>query len=915
MAGCATVRAILFMRCFKKIFWSALFILLGCGTTFSQTPVWSQLPNSPSGTSRHDDIYMLDALNGWSARGRAGPNIFRTTDGGKVWEPQLSKTDTHFRCIAFASPMRGWAGNLGPGSYDGGVTDTNVLFETFDGGTNWSPVPAVAASGMVGLCSLFVLDPQTIYGGGRVRGPAYFLKSTDGGTNWTTTNLTAAGVMGGIMDIYFHDKTNGFVVGMNTNTFATSCASTYYGRIARTTNGGASWFPVATTTLPCCYFWKMSWPTPDVGYVSLQQNADGDTNLNNTLIYYKTTDGGVTWSSNGVPYTAIAPAIATSFNGFYWQGVGFISTNEGWAGGSSLASPNNFLHTTDGGATWTPAGYNNSLSINRIRILSPTLAYASGQKLHVFRIALTNAVPPQSQTNNVGTSATFTVTAYGTAPLGYQWRFNGTNLAGANTNAYDIASVQATNAGDYSVVISDYSGAITSAVATLTVTGVAIAPSITTQPQSVVVNPGSNATFNVVAAGTAPLAYQWRFNNTNLPGTTNTSFTRTNVQSADAGNYSVVVTNSAGSVTSAVATLNLGFADDFDGYTTPSIVTTLGTTNGYKIFYRAAGGGLDFKAIFGFDYSTVTYPTNIPPAPHSTGGTTKGLYLTVNKDGTPAAAAVNLYPVGQSFAGNFALKFDLWINWRDIATSTEHALFGINHSGNVTNRITQSPSDGLFFAVEGEDDSAPDSPTLRDYSVFRGGGSGAPILMITNNTTFGPAPLLGSQFDNNNSGFVALFPPKTIPGFGTTPAGSAGLGWLRGEVRQVNGRITWLLNDTIIAQYPNTFDYTNGTILIGYDDNYSSIGDSNNFAIIDNIRVEPVVIAPVQLLSPYVAGNNFNFSFATEPYESYTVQQATNLIAPIAWVNYTNLLGNGATNDVTVPLLDQTQQYFRVNRP
>lgn len=876
---------------------------------FAQTPVWSQFSSSPAGTTpRNDDIHFVDPLHGWAARATDG--IYRTTNGGVTFtrvRPSNSaypgtNLTAHFRSINFASTMRGWAGNLGPGSYDGSVTDTNLLFETFDGGLNWSPVAAINNSDMKGFCSIHVLDAQHIYGGGRVRGPAHFAYSTNGGTNWSVTNLTAAGIMGGIMDVYFKDPQVGFVVGMDTNLFT---APPYYGSIARTTNGGLTWQVLVTTSVASSYFWKMSWPSTNIGYVSLQQNVSG----HDTVIYYKTTDGGATWVSNGIPIASIGGP------SFGLQGIGFVSETEGWMGGSaSVAAPYNFIHTTNGGATWTAEGYSDTQQINRIRFLNSSFGYMSGRKLHVFRVPLQILTPPTNQTVVIGGNVTFHAVAQGVPPLAYQWRLNGNNIAGANTNFYAIASVQATNAGDYSVVVSDYSGAITSAVATLTVTGLPVAPTITSQPQSLVVNLGSNATFAVGASGTMPLAYQWRFNSVILPGATNATYTRTNTQLSHAGDYSVVVTNLAGSITSVVATLAFGFVDDFDSYGSANTVTSIGTTNGYKIFFRSASSLLDFTAIFGFDYSTVTYPTNIPPAPHSFGGTTKGLYLTVNKDGTPAAAAVNLYPVGQSFSNSFALKFDMWINWRDIDTSTEHALFGINHSGDVTNRVGQSPSDGLFFAVEGEDDSLPTSTTLRDFSVFRGSGSGAPILMTTNNTTFGPAPLLAPQFENYNAGFVALFPPKTIPGFGTTPAGSAGLGWVRGEVRQVSDRITWLLNDTIIAQYTNVYGYTNGNILIGYNDNFSSTGDSNNFVIFDNIRVVPV--PPVRLLTPEIVGSNFRFSFATESYESYTVQWTTNLTAPV-WSNYTNLTGDGLTNLVSVPLLpgNSAQQYFRVRRP
>ncbi len=969
------------------------------------------LPNSPSGTSRHDDIYMLDATTGWTARGRAG--IHKTTDGGNTWTQVKSSTNSypgtnlvaHFRAISFLTATHGFAGNLGPGSYDGNVTDTNLLYETFDGGTTWTNHPGFAEAGMMGICAFHVLDSQTIYGGGRVRGSAHFIKSTDGGTNWTILNLNTngLGVMGGIMDVYFKDKTNGFLVGMSTNSFATSCGLTYYGRIARTTDGGTNWTPVATTGIPCCYFWKMSWPSPDVGYVSLQQNVTSNTNLNNTLIYYKTTDGGATWNSNGVPYTNISATIASSSDGYYWQGVGFISTNEGWAGGDGSSSPysDNFLHTTNGGATWTTEGYNNSASINRIRVLSPTLAYASGQKLHVFRIALGITAQPQSQTTNIGSTATFSVTAQGTDPLGYQWRFNGTNISGATTNPFSISNAQSNNAGSYDVVVSDYSGSITSTVAVLSLTGIAPSisgqpqnvttnegqnatftvtasgtaplgyqwrfntadiagatnsgytrsnaqfadagsytvvvtnsvgsvtsavatltvlsnpPSITAQPQNQSVSLGSNATFTVTASGTAPLNYQWRFNGANLSGATGTSYTRTNAQLADVGSYSVVVTNVVGSVTSAVATLTFALVEDFDGYGSPSIVTNAGTTNGYKIFFGADSGAEDFKVIFGFDYSTVTFPTNIPSAPHSTGGTTKGLYLTVNKDATAAAAGVNLYPVGQSVSGNFALKFDLWINWTTLGISTEHSLFGINHSGNVTNRVGQTTSDGLFFAVAGDGNVAAGNTSVRDFSCFRG-SNGIPFLMLTNNTTFGPTPPLGPQFDNLDPGFVSLFPSNTIAGF-TNVNGSAGLRWISGEVRQEFNLITCLLNGTAIAQYTNTFAYTNGTVMIGYNDAFgSTIGTANNFAIFDNIRVEAISISPVQLLSPQIVGANFTFSFATEPYKSYTVQRATDLTAQ-NWANYTNVVGNGNTTNILVPLLTVTntvtQQYIRVSRP
>ncbi len=82
-------------------------------------------------------------------------------------------------------------------------------------------------------------------------------------------------------------------------------------------------------------------------------------------------------------------------------------------------------------------------------------------------------------------------------------------------------------------------------------------PAIMTQPANRAVPVGWMATFNVVAAGSAPLSYQWRFNGNNLAGATDNPLTLSNVQSNQAGLYSVVVTNPYGSVTSAPAQLQL----------------------------------------------------------------------------------------------------------------------------------------------------------------------------------------------------------------------------------------------------------------------------------------------------------------------------------------------------------------------
>ena len=109
----------------------------------------------------------------------------------------------------------------------------------------------------------------------------------------------------------------------------------------------------------------------------------------------------------------------------------------------------------------------------------------------------------------------------------------------------------------YSVVVTNSFGSVTSGVAALTV-NLPIAPSILTQPQDQTVSPGANVNFSVVAGGSAPLSYQWYFNtNTPLANATDDTLTITNVQAADAGTYSVIVSNLAGGITSSNAVLTV----------------------------------------------------------------------------------------------------------------------------------------------------------------------------------------------------------------------------------------------------------------------------------------------------------------------------------------------------------------------
>ena len=164
------------------------------------------------------------------------------------------------------------------------------------------------------------------------------------------------------------------------------------------------------------------------------------------------------------------------------------------------------------------------------------------------------ATQPASQSLAAGATAVFSVQAAGGPPLVYQWRRNGVDLvdgggiSGAHTDTLSISNVVQTNAGSYTVRITNSYSATTSDVAVLTVND----PAIVAQPVNQTLPAGSNATFQVAATGAPPLTYQWfkdglpLVNGGKIFGANSASLTISNIGQADIGTYSVRVTNTLG---------------------------------------------------------------------------------------------------------------------------------------------------------------------------------------------------------------------------------------------------------------------------------------------------------------------------------------------------------------------------------
>jgi len=340
------------------------FLLIMLVSYFSQAQSWSLLNNSPSAGFRHDDIYFVSADTGWVVN--VDGYIYKTTDGGTSWITQLFQPATSFRCVGFANANKGWAGNLGPGSWSP-TTDTVPLYQTIDGGITWQPVTSITGPWPKGLCGISVVNDSVVYAVGRVGGPCYMMKTADGGASWTSVNFNPPAFF--LIDCHFFSADTGLVAGCTgTNSNDVRYAIFY------TTDGGQSWLQVASTPSFHGHCWKLNFPSRYTGYASVEAWPGMD-----SIPVLKTVDGGLTWQEKiwSIPL-------------WYEQGIGFINDSVGWCG-SAL---NQVKETTDGGDSWNVVPF--AENFNRFRKINDTIAYACGNRIWKYSNQVTGINEPAS---------------------------------------------------------------------------------------------------------------------------------------------------------------------------------------------------------------------------------------------------------------------------------------------------------------------------------------------------------------------------------------------------------------------------------------------------------------------------------------------------------------------------------------
>ncbi len=300
-----------------------------------------------------------------------------------------------------------------------------------------------------------------------------------------------------------------------------------------------------------------TWPT----YVTNAHRIELDTgytfftslDTNIAAVLRARIDGAAAPSISGFSPSSGAPASSVTLAGANFSGASWVIFSNAYTTNFTVNSSSSITVTIPANAVTGP-----------IKVIAPGgLATSAG----TFTVGSTG-IPiitsqPASKTSNAGAIANFIVQASGTGTLTYQWSrnavplSNGGAFSGATTTNLTVTGVSQSNAGSYTCVVTNSIGSATSSVATLTVID---APAITTQPSSLSVNSGTAANFTVVTTGTSP-AYKWRKNGAalsdtgNITGSATATLTVSSTSVSDVASYSVIVSNSAGTVTSTDATL------------------------------------------------------------------------------------------------------------------------------------------------------------------------------------------------------------------------------------------------------------------------------------------------------------------------------------------------------------------------
>ena len=530
--------------------------------------------------------------------------------------------------------------------------------------------------------------------------------------------------------------------------------------------------------------------------------------------------------------------------------------------------------------------------------VSNAFGVASSQSASLAVVPVLIEASPHDQVCWEGGAPSFAVVAQGSPPLAYHWMLNGADLPGATNDTLTLTNAQTGQAGAYSVSVSNALGGALSAEAHLTIVPLLI----TTQPQDQVAFIGGPATFSVAAQASVPSTYQWEFNGAALPGGTNATLDLPDAQPADAGQYSVALSNPFGTVTSLAARLSVvpvaawGYPGQSD--VPPDLTNVL-----------AIAGGYEDSLVLTTDHTVVGWgELAVAPPPGLTNvvGIAAGIYfnLALRADGTVAAwgqtdsgygltnvppgltnavaiAARDLHAVALSADGRVTAWGQNFLR----APAVPAGLSNVVAVAAGSSHILALKDDGTVVAWGDDDFGENDLPADLSNVVAIAAGAWHNLALKANGT------VVGFGYDGDGS--------ATVPD-GLTNVVAIACGDYHSLVLQADGQVTaWGRNDDGAATVPPQLKCAAAI----------AAGAVSSLALVP--ERPPPLAAPSA--SPVWRSDRFSLSVPTEIGHVYRLEYK-DLLTDGQWHPLPLTAGNGALRALTDPSPTATQRFYRVRR-
>ncbi|MBL8008170.1 MAG: T9SS type A sorting domain-containing protein, partial [Ignavibacteria bacterium] len=278
--------------------------------------------------------------------------VCKTTDSGVSWV--IYSQPGSNRSVGFFDSENGILGTL---------DSARPLSRSTNGGLNWTIVTEFSPVKPNGVCGISIVNENTAYIAGTYYNNARVYRTIDKGVSWSLV-FNDTSLARTLVDCHFWSADSGIIAG------GYNISTVYDGNavILITSNGGNSWERIYKSSRNKEWCWKVSFNksySNTFGVASIERFP-----ANGLSYILKTTNQGFNWSE--IP-----------FKSYDQEGIGFVNENTGWVGGygSGFQNDSNYM-TTNGGLNWSNAGWGRSM--NRIRFINDTLAFASGSYAYKY---------------------------------------------------------------------------------------------------------------------------------------------------------------------------------------------------------------------------------------------------------------------------------------------------------------------------------------------------------------------------------------------------------------------------------------------------------------------------------------------------------------------------------------------------